>query len=81
MVDAAESSHHLLAMIGATLLLLILLSVIFYRFVAIYQSMRYEGEAEERPVYAAELAALALFAAGLLLLITPTAMEFLGRIA
>ncbi len=80
MVDAAESSHHLLAMIGATLLLLILLSVIFYRFVAIYQSMRYEGEAEERPVYAAELAALALFAAGLLLLITPTAMEFLRRI-
>ncbi|WP_456381318.1 proton-conducting transporter transmembrane domain-containing protein [Hydrogenimonas sp.] len=81
MVDAAESSQHLLAMIGATLLLLILLSVIFYRFVAIYQSMKYEGEAAERPVYTAEVAALAIFAVGLLALITPATMHFLRSIA
>jgi hydrogenase-4 component F len=63
------------------LLLLILLSVIFYRFVAIYQSMKYEGETVEKKVHNSELFALVIFAVALLALITPASMAFLRSIA
>jgi hydrogenase-4 component F len=81
MIDTAKSSHHILAMLSAIVLLLALLSVIFYRFVAIYQSMKYEGETVEKEVYASELAALALFALCLAGLLSPAALDFLRSIA
>jgi len=80
MIDMAEQSHHLLAMIAAILLLLTLLSVIFYRFVSLYQSMKYEGEVESKRVYASEVAALSLFALGLVALLLPASMTFLRSI-
>jgi hydrogenase-4 component F len=80
MINMARESHHLLAMIGAILLLLILLSVIFYRFVAIYQSMRYEGEAIEKKVYMSEVIALMLFGAALIVLMLPASITFLRSI-
>jgi hydrogenase-4 component F len=81
MIDMAKQGHNLLAMIGAMLLLLILLSVIFYRFAAIYQSMKYEGETVEKKVHNSELFALVIFAVALLALITPASMAFLRSIA
>ena len=81
MIDMARESRHLLAMIGAILLLLILLSVIFYRFVAIYQSMLYEGEAQSKKVFASEVVALALFGVALIVLMLPASITFLRSIA
>ncbi len=80
MIHTAKQSHHMLAMIGAVLLLLILLSVIFYRFVVVYQSMKYEGKAEEKKVYSSELAALLLFAVCLAALLLPASLDYLRSI-
>jgi hydrogenase-4 component F len=80
MIDNAKASHHLLAMLGAIALLLVLLSVIFYRFVQIYQSMKYEGEESPKRVYGAEVLALAIFAVGLAALLLPSSMSFLRGI-
>jgi len=80
MIDNAKESHHLLAMLGAITLLLILLSIIFYRFVHIYQSMKYEGAVVEKKVYASEIFALIIFAISLIALITPSSMAFLKSI-
>ena len=81
MIDIAKGSHHILAMIGVILLLLILLSVIFYKFVAIYQSMKYEGEEKPKKVYTSELFALIIFAISLLVLLLPVSMNFLRSIS
>jgi hydrogenase-4 component F len=80
MIENAKESDHMLAMIGAVLLLLILLSVIFYRFVSIYQSMKYEGETYAKKVYASELFALVLFALALMALLLPESMAYLRSI-
>jgi hydrogenase-4 component F len=81
MISTAKTSHHMLAMIGAILFLLILLSIIFYRFVAIYQSMKYEGKEEEKKVYTSELFALVIFAISLVALMLPSTLEFLQSIS
>ena len=80
MISTAKTSHHMLAMIGAILFLLGLLSIIFYRFVAIYQSMKYEGEAEEKTVYTSELVALVIFAISLMALLLPSSLAYLKSI-
>jgi hydrogenase-4 component F len=81
MIESAKRSDHMLAMIGAVLFLLILLSVIFYRFVAIYQSMKYEGEDSEKQVYPSELLALVIFAISLMALLLPSSMDYLRSIS
>jgi hydrogenase-4 component F len=80
MIDIAKKSNHMLAMIGAIFILLILLSVIFYRFVAIYQSMKYEGAEEQKDVYDSELLALLLFVICLVLLLLPSSFAYLRSI-
>ncbi len=80
MIETAKQSHHMLEMIGAILLLLMLLSVIFYRFIAIYQSMKYEGEEEEKRVYPSELFALLIFACCLAALLLPASLDYLRNI-
>ncbi len=80
MIEQAKASDHLLAMLGAITLLLVLLSVIFYRFVAIYQSMKYEGAEEGKTVYISEVLALTIFAVGLAALLLPGTMAFLKGI-
>jgi len=81
MIATAKEGHHMLAMIGAILLLLILLSIIFYRFVSIYQSMKYEGKEDEKEVYASELFALIIFALSTAALLLPWSEQFLKGIA
>ncbi|UCN00204.1 hydrogenase [Sulfurimonas sp. SWIR-19] len=81
MIHTAKQSHHMLAMIGAILFLLVLLSIIFYRFVAIYQAMKYEGKEEEKTVYVSELFALVIFALSLSALLLPSTLGFLRSIS
>ena len=81
MINVAKNGDHLLAMIGAILLLLILLSIIFYKFIEVYQSMKYEGETHEKKVYASELFSLVIFAFFLIVLITPPVMSYLKGIS
>jgi len=81
MVNVAKESHHLLAMIGAVLLLLILLALIFYKYVEIYQSMKYEGQESEKKVYISELISLIIFAVATLSLVTPQVMSYLKGIS
>ena len=81
MITTAKESDHMLAMIGAVLFLLILLSIIFYRFVAIYQSMKYEGEEKEKKVYSSELFALIIFALSLVGLLLPQTLTYLRSIS
>jgi len=81
MINVAKSGDHLLAMMGAILILLILLSIIFYKFVEVYQSMKYEGEAHEKKVYATELFSLVIFAISLIVLVTPPVMNYLRSIS
>ncbi len=80
MINTAKESNHMLGMIGAVLFLLILLSIIFYRFVAIYQSMKYEGEDQDKKVYAGELFALIIFAISLAALMLPDTLHYLKTI-
>lgn len=80
MVEDARQSHYMLAMIGTILLLLIFLSIIFYRFINIFQSMKYQGETQPKTVYGTELLALIIFAVSLLLLLTPLSLDFLRSI-
>jgi len=81
MINVAKSGDHLLPMMGAILILLILLSIIFYKFVEVYQSMKYEGETHEKKVYVSELFSLVIFAISLIVLITPPAMNYLKGIS
>jgi hydrogenase-4 component F len=81
MVSVAKESHHLLAMIGAILLLLLFLALIFYKFVEIYQSMKYEGEEGEKKVYLSELLSLVIFAVATASLILPQVISYIEGIA
>ncbi len=81
MVSVAKVHKHLLFMIGAIVILLVLLSIIFYRFVEIYQAMKYEGKEEAKTVYANEVLALVIFAISLFVLLTPWSFEFLRGIS
>ncbi|SFV69589.1 Ni-Fe hydrogenase, membrane subunit HyfF [hydrothermal vent metagenome] len=80
MIDASKSSHHLLLMLGAIFLLLVLLSIIFYKFIEVYQSMKYEGKEHKKEVYSGELVALMIFAIALLILMLPSSLSYLRSI-
>ncbi len=81
MIEVAKKSHYLLPMILAILVLLLLLSIIFYKFVLIYQSMKYEGSESKKVVYTTEVLAFLIFAFSLGFLLTPWAFDYLKGIA
>lgn len=80
MFQTAKTNGYLLEMIGVVLLLLLLLSVIFYRFISIYQSMKYEGESQQKVVYKSELFALIIFALSCVALLLPQSFAYLHSI-
>ena len=80
MVDLAKRSDHLLLMLGGITLVLIMLSVIFYRFTEVYQSMKYEGEAEPKKLYLSEVVTLVIFAVALAALLLPETFAFIRSI-
>ena len=80
MVGLAKKSDHLLLMLGGITLILIALSIIFYRFVEVYQSMKYEGKEEPKKLYFTEVLTLVVFALALLSLLLPGSFEFIRGI-
>ena len=81
MIDLAKKSDNLLGMLGAIFILLVLLSVIFYKFVEIYQDMKYKGQENKKVIYSSELISLAIFAICLVVLLTPSVMNYLKGIS
>ncbi|BCD60019.1 MULTISPECIES: proton-conducting transporter membrane subunit [unclassified Nitratiruptor] len=69
MVEMAKKSHHLLLMFTAITFMLFLLAIIFYKFVDIYQQMKYSGSEEEKNVYSSDIAALIIFAVAVMILL------------
>jgi len=80
MIDLAKQSDHLILMIVAIVLLLLFLSLVFMRFIQIYQSMKYEGEEREKKVYTSEIFAFILFAVSSILLLLPSSFTYLKGI-
>jgi len=80
MIDLAKTSHHLLLMIGAVALLLLFLSIIFYKFIEVYQSMKYDGVEVEKKVYTSETVSIVILSASTLLLLLPQVFSFLKSI-
>jgi hydrogenase-4 component F len=65
----ANKTDHILVSIGAILLLLVLISIIFYKFIAVFQTMKYEGEEEEKIVYKSEIFSMIIFVLSILTLL------------
>ena len=70
MIDVSKDSNYFLLMISGVFLILILLSVIFYKFVNVYQEALYEEAKEkEKIVYKSEILMLLLFVTSLIVLL------------
>ena len=80
MIDLAKKSDYLVLMLIVIVFIMILISVIFYRFVEVYQSMKYEGEAAEKRVYLSEIIALLIFVISLIVLMLPDSIAYLKSI-
>jgi len=80
MIKLAKNSDHLIIMFFGIGALLIFLSIIFYKFIEVYQSMKYEGIENKKVVYGSELFALMIFSASTLLLLLPKVFNFLENI-
>jgi len=62
MIDVSKDSHYFLLMIFGVFLILMFLSVIFYKFVNVYQEALYEdGTGKEKKVYKSEILMLLFF--------------------
>ena len=80
MIALAKTSHHLLLMIGAVLLILFFLAIIFYKFIETYQSMKFEGVEVEKKVYLSETISLVVLTLSTILLLFPQVFTFLKGI-
>jgi len=80
MIDMAKQSDHLIFMIIAIVFLLLFLSLVFMRFIQIYQSMKYEGKEQEKKVYASEIFVFIIFALSLITLLLPSSFEYIKAI-
>ena len=79
-IHLANQEDYYLWIIAALIVLLLLLSIIFYKFIEIYQSMRYEGEAESKIVYTNEWSFALLFLLATLTLLLPQTTTYLKAI-
>jgi hydrogenase-4 component F len=80
MVDVAKNSDYFFLMTGAVFVLLMLLSIIFYRFVHIYQDMLYAGDNSAKTVYKSETAAVLILFTATAVLLLPQSFEFIEGI-
>ncbi len=76
----ALKSKYMLLVLTFVLLFLFLLSIIFYKFIQVYQSMKYEGEEVEKVVYVNEILSICIFALATLSLLSPLAFNYLKGI-
>jgi hydrogenase-4 component F len=80
MIELAKTSHHMLLMLGAITLLLLFLSIIFYKFIEVYQSMKYEGIGKEKKVYLSETISIVVLMFSAMVLLLPQVFLFLKSI-
>ena len=80
MIDVAKDSNYFFLTIGAVLTLLLLLSIIFYKFVHIYQDMLYAENKKEKKVYKSEIVAIFILFISTALLLLPQSFEFIEGI-
>jgi len=80
MIDVAKDSNYFFLMIGGVFILLLLLSIIFYRFVHIYQDMLYADDKKEKKVYKSEIIAVSILFISTALLLLPQSFEFIEGI-
>ena len=80
MIDVAKDSNYFFLMIRAVLTLLLLLSIIFYKFVHIYQDMLYAENKKEKKVYKSEIVAIFILFISTTLLLLPQSFEFIEGI-
>ncbi|WP_458701190.1 proton-conducting transporter membrane subunit [Sulfurospirillum sp. 1307] len=80
MIDMAKQSHHLILMIVTIVFLLLFLSLVFMKFIQIYQSMKYEGKETKKEVYTSEILAFIIFAIASVVLLLPSSFEYLRAI-
>ena len=81
MLNVAKDSEYFFVMIGAIFFILLLLGLIFYKFITIYQEALYEGEIREKKVYKSEILMLLLFCAALASLLIPFVFEYIRSIS
>ncbi len=69
MIDISKNSSYFLWMIAGIFLVLLFLSIIFYKFVQVYQEALYEGVETEKKVFKSEILMLLLFVLSLIVLL------------
>ena len=69
MIDISQNSPYFLLMITGIFFVLLFLSVIFYKFVNVYQEAIYEGEESKRKIFISEVLMLFLFTFSLIALL------------
>jgi len=79
MIDVSRDSNHFLLMMFAVFMVLLFLSVIFYKFVNIYQE-GISGETDEVKVYKNEILTLFIFIISLIILILPQTFNYIEGI-
>jgi len=80
MIDIAKDSNYFFLTIFAIFILLILLSVIFYRFVHIYQDMHFLGADSDKKVFKSETYAVFILFLSTAILLLPQTFEFIEGI-
>ena len=80
MIELVKESNHLLLMLTGIAFILLFLSIIFYKFIEVYQGSKYDGVKKEKRVYVSELISLALLAVASLGLLLPPVFRFLNAI-
>lgn len=65
----AKTTNYASVSIGAIFLILIFILIIFYKFIDVFQSMKYEGVEEEKVIYPNEMLAIIIFALSTLMLL------------
>ncbi|GAB6044859.1 hypothetical protein JCM11957_04570 [Caminibacter profundus] len=78
-IDVAKDSNYFLLMILGIFFILAFLSVIFYKFLSIYQeALYYEGK--EKTIYKSEIIVLLIFAISLIVLLFPKTFHYIKGI-
>ncbi len=80
MIDIAKDSNYFILMLIGIFTLLGLLSIIFYKFVHIYQDMVYVGDNSQKKIYKSETIAVLILFVSTALLLLPQSFEFIEGI-
>jgi hydrogenase-4 component F len=80
MIDLAKDSNHFILMIAIIFVVLLLLSVIFYKFIHIYQEASYSEDKKEKTIYTSEKIVLVMFLVCLGVLLLPQTFDYIEGI-